>query len=134
MLSQFSQFSPFIPLPPCTPPTLQHASLSSCPWVVHISSLSSLFPIPFLISPHQFYAYQLCFFCHVPFLSYSSLTPPHWNPSMWCSFLWFCFRSSCLVSFCFHCFSFLLGSVVDSCEFVVILLFIYFIFFLDKSL
>ena len=38
----------------------------------------------------------------------------------------------CLVCFCFYLF---LGSVVDSCKFAVILLFIFLIFFfLDKSL
>ena len=50
MLLQFSQFLPLFS--PSTLPhsTLQHSHprLSSCPWVVHISSLSSLFPIPFL--------------------------------------------------------------------------------------
>ena len=49
---------PIFPLyPPSTlhPPTLQHPTLSSCPWIVHISSLSSLFPILFLISPYLFY-------------------------------------------------------------------------------
>ena len=36
--------------------------LSSCPRVVHISSLSPLFPIPFFISLCLFYAYFLYFF------------------------------------------------------------------------
>ena len=63
MLLQFSQF---FPPPPC-PPTLQHfPPLTPCPRVVHISSLSPLFPVPFLTSPHLFYAYQLCFFFPVP--------------------------------------------------------------------
>ena len=66
MLLQFSQLSPFTPLPPVLPnPPAPH--LSSCPWVVLTSSLTSLFPIPFLTSPHLFYAYQLCFFFPVPF-------------------------------------------------------------------
>ena len=54
--------------------------------------------------------------------------PPHSSPpllhcttSLWCPCLWFCSCSSCLLSFCF---CFFLGSVVDSCEFVVVLLFI----------
>ena len=56
MLLQFSQFPPLF-----SPSTLylQPSSippLSSCPWVVHISSLSPLFPIPFFISPHLPYA------------------------------------------------------------------------------
>ena len=127
MLLQFSQFFPFYPLSAPHPPSLP---LSSCPWVVHINSLSYLFPIPFLTSPHLFNAYQLCFFFPVPFPPYSCLPSPHWNPSMWCPFLWFCSCSSCLLSFCFHCFSFIFsGSFVDSCEFVVILLFILFFLF-----
>ena len=68
MLLQFSQFFPLCPPSTLHPPTLQHSpALSSCPWVVRISSLSSLFPIPFLTSPHLFNAYQLCFFFLVAF-------------------------------------------------------------------
>ena len=47
---------PLSPLCP-VPPTLQHSPLSPHPWVVHISSMSPLFPIPFFISPHLPYAY-----------------------------------------------------------------------------
>ena len=55
------------PLSSLHPATLQHSPLlSSCPWVVHISSLSPPFPIPFFISPHLFYAYQLCFLFPIP--------------------------------------------------------------------
>ena len=45
---------PFLPLSPSHPAPLKPPAfppLSSCPWVVHISSLSSLFPIPFFSSP-----------------------------------------------------------------------------------
>ena len=77
MLLQFSPFFSLYPPLPCTPKPSSISPLSSCPWVVHISSLSSLFPIPFLTSPHLFYAYQLCFFFLVPFPCYSSLPPPH---------------------------------------------------------
>ena len=111
MLSQFSVFPIFpllshfhlVPLkPPAFPP-----NLSSCPWVVHISSLSSLFPIPFFTSLHLFNAYWLCFFFPVPFPAYSSLPPPHWKPSMWYPFLWFCSCSSyCLVFVFVVCFFF----------------------------
>ena len=60
------------------------------------------------------------------------LPPPCWEPSMWSPFLWFCYCSSCLLSLLL----FSLVSVVDICEFVVILLLVFLItfFFLDKSL
>ena len=92
----FPNFSPFIPPPPWTPQPSSIPRLSSCPWVVHISSLSSLFPIPFLTSSCLFNAYQFFFF-PVPFPLYFSPTPPYWKPSMWCPFFWFCSCSSCLV-------------------------------------
>ena len=57
--------SPFIPPLTCTPQLSSIPPLSS--WVVYTSSLSPLLPIPFLTSPHLFYAYQLCFFFPVPF-------------------------------------------------------------------
>ena len=115
-------FSPVYPLA-LHLPTLQPSPLSSCLWVVHISSLTSLFPTQFLTSPCLFYAYQLCFFFPVlpPPHSFPP-PPPYWKPSLWSRFLWFHSCSSCLLSFCL-CF---LGSLVDSCEFVVILLFIVF--------
>ena len=127
----FPNFSSALhPQPASIPP-----DLSSCPWLVHTSSLSSLFPIPFFTSPHLFNACQLCFLFPVPFPLYSSFLPSHWKTSTWCPFLWFCSCSSCLLSFLFHSLCFILGSFVDSREFVVILLFIFFIFFfLDKSL
>ena len=127
-LSNF--FPPLYPPPPCTtPPT---SIPLACPWVIHISSLASTFPILFLTSPCLFSTYHLCFLFPVFFPLFFPHSLPTDNPP--CD-LHFC--DSLLVLavslICFHfCF---LGSVVDSCEFVVILLFIVFIFFsLDKSL
>ena len=126
-------FSPLYAPPPCTllPPAFP--PLSSCPWVIHISSLASPFPILFLTSPCPFCAYQSCFLFPVPFPPFSPL--PADNPP--CD-LHFCesvpVLAVCLVYFCF-CFVSFLGLGVDHCEFVVTLLLVFFIFFfLDKSL
>ena len=104
-----SIFLPFTRPLPCTAPlTLQHSPpLSSCPWVVHISSLASLFPILFLTYPCLFYAYQLCLLFPVPLPSHGP-PPSIDNPA--CD-LHFC-NSVLVVHFVFvFCF---LGSVVDS--------------------
>ena len=50
-VSKFFPLHPPSTLPP-NPPASPH--LSSCPWVVYISSLSFLFPIPFLSLPIYF--------------------------------------------------------------------------------
>ena len=97
MLLQLSHFPPFTPchpdhpLPPTFPP------YSSCPWVIHISSLASMFPILFLPSPCLFSTYHLCYLFSVPF-SPLPLPLPYWQPSMWSPSLWFCSCSSCLPS------------------------------------
>ena len=134
MLLQFPNFPHFIPPPPCTPQPSSIPCLGSCPWVVHVSSLSSLFPIPYLslpiyFMPTNYAASSLYLFLPIPPLPLSTEIPPcdvHFSDSIPVVVI-------CLVFF--HCFSFLLGSFVDSCEFVVILLVIFFIFiFLNKSL
>ena len=113
------------------PHSLQHLPhLRSCPWVVHIISLTSPFPILFLTSPCLFSTYQLCFLFPVLFppffLSTSPLITLH---VISISVVLFLFQLFAQFVFVF------LGSVVDSCEFVVILLFIVLIFFfLDKPL
>ena len=114
---------PYTPLPPSFP------HLSSCPWVIYISSLASPFLVLFLTSPCIFCTYQLCFLFLVPFPQFSSFTlltdnPPH--------DLHFCDSVPVLVVCVFD----FLGSIVDSCQFVVILLFIFLVFFyfLGKSL
>ena len=113
MLLQLSQFFlPFIPIHPACPlpPTFPH--LSSCPWVIHTSSLACPFLILFLTSPHLFCIYHFCFLFPVPFLPSSPLLPDD-NPQ--CD-LHFCDSVPVLVVclVCFFCF--LSGSVVDSCE------------------
>ena len=113
-------FPPLYSPLPCTPfPPAFHPFLSSCPWVVHISSLASPFPILFLTSPVYFvptiYASSSLYL-----FPYSPLSLPTDKPP--CD-LHFCDSVPvllvCLVHFCF------LGLVIDSCEFVVILLIIF---------
>ena len=96
-------FSPLHSPPPCTPPpTHIPPPFSSCPWVVHISSLASTFPILFLPSPCLFYTYHLCCLFSVPFPPLSPSHSPIDNPP--CD-LHFCGSVSvlvvCLVCSCF---------------------------------
>ena len=67
MLLQLSHFPPLTPLHPAhpLPPTLP--PYSSCPWVILISTLASIFPILFLPSPRLFSTYHLCYLFSVPF-------------------------------------------------------------------
>ena len=134
MLSELSQFFPLCPLPPAPLFPSAMSLLSSCPWVVHISSLASPFPIQFLTSPCLFCTYHLGFLCPVSLSPFLLPPPPTDNPP--CD-LHFCepvpVLVVCLVHFCCF-FFFFLGSVVNSCEFVVILVLIFLIFFLNKSL
>ena len=94
---QLSYFPPFTLLHPThpLPPTFPH--YSSCPWVIHISSLASTFPIVFLPSP-----------CFLPtiYATYSlylsPLSPPP-NPLLITLHVIsisvvLCFCSSCLLS------------------------------------
>ena len=129
MLLQLSHFFsplyfplPYTPLPPSFP------HLSSCPWVIHISSLASLFPILFLTSPCLFCTYHLCFLFPAHFLPFSSfLSPLITLHVISISVILFLFQLFAQFVFVF------LGSVVDSCQFVVILLFVFFIFFSQMS-
>ena len=93
-----------LPFPPAIP------TLSVCPWVVHVSSLASPFPILFFTSPCLFCTYQLYFLFPAPFSPFSLLPLLTDNPP--CD-LHFCNSVPvlvvCLVCFCF------LDSVVDSC-------------------
>ena len=86
------------------PTSLRHSSspLSSCPWVVRISSLASPFLTLFLTSPCAFRTYHLCFLFPVPFLPLSPSHFPAENPP---SDHHFCDSVPvlvvCLVCFCF---------------------------------
>ena len=103
MLLQLSHPPPFIPLCPAHPLPPAFSPYSSCPWVVHISSLASAFPI-LLTSPCLFCTYHLCYLFSVPFPPLSPSHSPVDNPS--CDFH-FCGSVPvllvCLVCFCFRC-------------------------------
>ena len=60
-------FSPLYPPLSCTLHPSSILPRSSCPCVVLISSLASLFSILFLTSPRLFCTYQLCFLFPIPF-------------------------------------------------------------------
>ena len=129
MLLQLSHFPPFTPLRPAHTLLPTFPSFSSCPWVLHTSSLASTFPILFLTSPCLFSTYHLCYLFSVPFHPFSPSHSPVDNPS--CD-LHFCGSVPVLVVCLVFVF---LGSVVDGFEFVVILLLVFLIiFFLDRSL
>ena len=123
MLLQLSHIFPplYSPLP-CTYLSPAFPTFRSCPWVIHRSFLASTFPILFLTSPCLFCTYYLCRFL-VPFPPFSLLPLATDNPP--CD-LHFC-DSVPVVVVCLVCFCFVLSSVVDRCEFVVILLFIFLI-------
>ena len=137
MLLQLSHF--FFPL---FPSTLHPSSHQHSPTLVHVHGFYIYKFFGFCISyailnppplPRLFCAYHLCFLFPVPFAPFSHLPLPSNNPP--CD-LNFCGSGPilvvCLGYFCFC----VLRSVVDSCEFVFFLLFIFLIifFFLDKSL
>ena len=103
-LCPIPSFSPALPPP------------SSCPWVIHVSSLASPFPILFLTSPCLFCTYHSCFLLPAPFPPSSPLPLSTDNPPCDLHFC-DCFCSSCLISL-FLFMGFFLGSVVDSCEFL----------------
>ena len=102
--------SPLYSPPPCVlPPTcIPPLPLSSCPWIIHTSSLASPFPILFLTSLCLFCTYHLCFLFPVLILPFI-LLPPTPTDDPQCD-LHFCDSVSvlivCLVSFLFLFLSF----------------------------
>ena len=93
----FSSLFPYALYPPPT----SSPYLSSCPWVIHISSLAFTFPILFLTASCLFRTYHLCLF-PVPFPTFFPFSLPTDNAP--CDFH-FCdsvpFVVVCLVCFCF---------------------------------
>ena len=106
-------FPPLYPPPPGTPiPSSIPPPLSSCPWVIHKSSLASPFPILFLTSPCLFSTYQLCFLFPVHFPQFSPVTLPTDNPPCDC---YFC-ESVPVPVVCLVCFYFYLCFLRFSCS------------------
>ena len=112
-----------------SPSLQQSCPLSSCPGVLHISSLISPFPVLSLTFLCLFCTYQICFVFPVPFPPFSPFPLPADNPP---SDLPVYDSVPVLVVFLVHfCF---LDSVIDSCEFVAFLMSIVLIsYFLTKS-
>ena len=74
---------PFLPLhstPSCPSPPFPFPLFSLCPWLIHISSLASTFPILFLPSPCLFSTYHLCYLFSVRFPPLSPSHSPVDNP------------------------------------------------------
>ena len=117
-------FPPLYSLPPCIPPptSIPRPSFLSVSCIHKFLGVS--ISILFLTSPCLVCTYHICFLFPVSFLPFSPLHLPPGNPP--CE-LYFCESVPVFV---------FLDSVIDSCEFVVILLFVFLItfFFLDKSL
>ena len=105
----------FPPLLPSTqyPHTLQQSPLSSCPWVVYVSSLATPFPILFLTSPSLFCTYQLVLLNPCNFPPYSHFPLPADNHPNDLNI----YDSISVLLACLVCF---LDSVVDSCKFIAI--------------
>ncbi|KAF6088421.1 hypothetical protein HJG60_008246 [Phyllostomus discolor] len=81
MLLHFVLFlPPVLPSDLHCPTTNITPCLSSCPWVIHINSLTSPLPVLFLISPCLFCTYYLCFLSRVIFPPFSPLHLPADNP------------------------------------------------------
>ena len=95
-------FCPLYSPLPCTPLPPSFPQLSSCPWVVRVSSLASPFPILFLSYPYLFCTYHLCFLFPVAFLPFCPFPLPTDNPlndlHLYDSVP---VRVICLVHFCF---------------------------------
>ena len=100
------------------PPAFTRLSLQS--WVIHVSSLASPFPILFLTFPCLFYTYHSLL---IP-CTLSLILPLQVISISVILFLFWLFP----IVFGF------LGSVLDSCEFILLFIFLILFFFLDKSL
>ena len=74
MLLQLSHFPPLFPSA-LHLPSHPHSPLTSCPWVIYLSSLASPFTILFLTSLCLLCTYNLCFLFSVPFASFSHPLP-----------------------------------------------------------
>ena len=123
MLLQLSQFFLLCLPPPSTPHSFrQSLQLSSRPWVMHVSSLASPFLMLYFTSPWVFYNYLFVLLNPCTFSPILLLPPPNCNPP---KDLHFCGSVPVLLV----CLVRVLDSIFNSCEFIVILMFIVLIFF-----
>ena len=127
MLLQLSQFFPLCLPPPDTPIFSSNPHLSSCPWVMHVSSLPLYYLYCSLHPPVYFVFTNLSFlipapFPHSPASPLSTDNPPN--------VLHIC-DSVPVLLVCSVCY---LNSIIDSCEFIAILMFIILIFFFLNKL
>ena len=76
MLLWLSQFYPFATLHLISPIPSDNPPLSTCPCVMHLSSLVSPFPILFLTSPCLFCTYQFVLLIPCTFSPILPLPPP----------------------------------------------------------
>ena len=101
------------------PHSLRQSPLSSCPWVMYISSLTTPLPILFLTSPY-FVPTNLCFLIPAPFPPFSLSPLPTDNPPNGLQI--YDFVPVLLVYLVCY-----LDSIIDSCVFIAILMFIEFL-------
>ena len=126
MVLQLSYFSSplfpsirYLPFPPALSP------LSS--WIMHKSYLAIPLPILFLISPSLFFTYQLVFLNPWTFSPILPLPLPTDNPPNDLHI----YNSVSVLLFCLVCF---LDSIVDSCEFAILMFIVFMFFFKNVSL
>ena len=117
------KFSPFDPLQSAL--TSLRQSLQHCPspWVIHICSLATLFPMLYNTSPWLFCNYLFVLFNPFTFFTHPSQPPSHLPTIKTFP------ASVILFLLCLFCY---LDSIVDRYVFIAILLFIFLI--LSKSL
>ena len=108
---------PLCPLLPSIPIPSSNSLLSSCPWVMHKSSLATPLPSPIYFIPTNLF---FLIFAHFPPFSSFPLpnnTPPNDLHT---------YDSVHVLVVCLVCY---LDSIIDSCKLIAILIFIVLIFF-----
>ena len=126
----YPKFPLFAPLQPGTPPFLPAISsnFSSCPWIMPISSLATPSPMLLSKSPCLFCTYHFVLLNPCTFPSFFPFPLPTGNPPNDLHI----YESVSVLLVCLVCF---LDLIVDSYEFIAILMFIVLIFFfLNESL
>ena len=113
MLLQCPNFFSFAHLHPGSPFPPEILVLSSCPWVMHVSSSAAPLPILFLTSTY-FVSTNFCL-NPAPFLLFSSFPLPADNPPNGLHI----YDSVSILLVCLVCY---LDSIINNCEFIAILI------------